>query len=80
MHVIIVLAQCPIAIRNTIYSADNVFVFIKRSVFCGTALDLFPELLRKLSAGGFIVIRIYRPLFLTGKVKGYIADLDVPIA
>ena len=46
MHVIIMFAQSPIAIRNTVYSADNVFVFIKRSVFRGTALDLFPELLR----------------------------------
>ena len=32
MHVIIIGAQGPISIRNTIYSADNVFILVKRSV------------------------------------------------
>ena len=46
MHVIILGAQGPVAIGDTVYGADNVFVFIKRSVLCGAALNLFPELLR----------------------------------
>ncbi len=79
MHVIIFGAQGPVAIRNTIYGADNVFILIKRSVLCGAVLNLFPELLRKFSAGRYIVIGIYHPLFLTGKIKGYAADFDVSI-
>ena len=80
MHVIIFGAQGPVAIRNTVYGADNVFILVKRSVFCGTALNLFPELLREFFTGNCIVIGIYRPLFLAGKIKGYVADFDVPIA
>ena len=79
MHVIIVGAQGPVAIRNTIYGTDNVFILVKRAVFCGTALNLFPELLSKLSTGRCIVIGIYCSLFHAGKIKGYVADLDVPI-
>ncbi len=79
MHVIIFGAQGPVAIRNTIYGADNVFILIKRAVFRGTTLNLFPEFLRKFSTGSCIVIRIYRTLFLAGKIKGYAADLDVSI-
>ena len=55
VHVIIVGAQDPVAIGDTIYGADNVFILVKRSVFRGTALDLFPELLRKFSSGSRIV-------------------------
>ena len=80
VHVIIMLAQGPIAVGNTVHGADNVFIFVKRSVFRGTALDLFPELLRKFSAGRCIVIGIDCSLFFAGKIKGYVADLDVPIA
>ena len=80
MHVIIMLAQGPVAVRNTVYGADNVFILVKRAVFRGTALDLFPEFLRKFSAGSCIVIGIYCSLFLAGKIKGYVADLDVPIS
>jgi len=76
MHVIVIGAQGPVAIRNTVYGADNVFIFVKRSVFRGTALNLFPELLSKLSTGRCIVIGIYCSLFLAGKIKGYVADLD----
>ena len=42
--------------------------------------NLIPELLCKLSTGSCIVIRIYSLLFLAGKVKDYIAYLDVMIA
>jgi len=79
MHVIIMLAQSPEAIRHTVYGADNVFILVKWSVLRGTALDLFPEFLCKLSTGGCIVIGIYRPLFLTGEIKCHVADFDVPI-
>ena len=79
MHVIIVGAQGPVAIRNTIYGADNIFILVKRAFFCGTALNLLPERLRKFSTGSCIVIGIYRTLFLAGKIKGHVADLDVPI-
>lgn len=64
MHVIIFGAQGPVAIRNTIYGTDNVFILIKRAVFRGTTLNLFPDFLRKFSTGSCIVIRIYRTLFL----------------
>ena len=50
MHVIIMFAQSPITVRHTIYGADHVFIFVKRSVFRGAALDLFPELLGEFSA------------------------------
>lgn len=79
MHVIIVTAQNPKAIRHTVYSANNIFIFIKRSALGGTALNLFPELLRKLSTGSYIVIGIYCPLFLASKIKCYVADFDVMI-
>ena len=79
MHVIIMLAQGPKAIRNTVYGTDDIFILVKRAVFRGTALNLFPELLSKLSTGNCIVIGIYRPLFLAGKIKGHAIDLDVPI-
>ena len=79
MHVIIVLDQSPKTIGHTVYSADNVFILIKRAVFRGTTLNLFPEFLRKFSTGSCIVIRIYRTLFLAGKIKGYAADFDVSI-
>lgn len=79
MHIIIMFAQSPITVRDTVRGADNIFIFVKRSVLRGTALNLFPELLRKLSAGSCIVIGIYCPLFLTGKIKGHITDFDVPI-
>ena len=80
MHVIIMLAQGPVAIRNSIYGADNIFILVKRSLPCGAVFNLIPELLCKLSTGSYIVIRIYSLLFLAGKVKGYIAYLDVMIA
>ena len=80
MHVIILGAQGPVAIGDTVYGADHVFIFVKRSVFRGTALNLFPELLRKFSSGSCIVIGIDCTLFLAGKIKGYVADLDIPIA
>ena len=51
MHVIIVLAQSPKAIGHTVYGADNILVFIKRSVLGGAVLNLFPEFLRKFSTG-----------------------------
>ena len=79
MHVIIMFAQSPITVGDTIYGADNVFILVKWSVLRGTALDLFPELLRKFSSGSRIVIGIYRPLFLAGEIKGHAADFDVPI-
>ena len=79
MHVIIVGAQGPVAIRNTVYGADNVFILAKRSVFCGTALDLFQKLLSKLSTGRCIVIGIYCSLFLAGKIKGYVTDFYILI-
>ena len=79
MHVIVIGAQGPVAIGDTIYGADNVFILVKRSIFCGTALNLFPELLGELSAGSRIVIGIDCSLFLTGEIKGHITDFDVPI-
>ena len=79
MHVIIVLAQSPKTIGHTVYGADNILVFIKRSVLCGAVLNLFPELLRKFSAGRYIVVGIYHPFFLAGEIKGYVADFDVSI-
>ena len=79
MHVIIMFAQSPIAVRHTVYGADNVFILVKRSVFCGTALNLFPELLSKLSTGRCIVIGINRTLFLAGEIKCYVGDFDVAI-
>ena len=80
MHVIIIGAQSPVAIWDTIYGADNVFILVKRSVFCGTILNLFPEFLRKISSGRCIVISICCSLFLAGEIKGHIANFDVPIA
>ena len=80
MHVIVIGAQGPVAVGNTVYGADNVFILVKRSVFCGTALDLFPELLRKFSSGSRIVIGIYRPLFLAGEIKGHVTDFYISIA
>lgn len=80
MHIIIMLAQGPEAIRNTVYGADNIFILVKRSIFCGTALDLFPELLRKLSAGSRIVIGIDCSLFLAGKIKSHFSDFNISIA
>ena len=71
MHVIIMLAQGPKAIRNTVYGTDDIFILVKRAVFRGTALNLCPELLSKLSTGNCIVIGIYRPLFLAGKIKSH---------
>ena len=79
MHIIIMLAQGPEAIRNTVYGADNLFILVKRSVLRGAALNFFPELLSELSTGSRIVIGIDRSLFLAGKIKGYVADFDVPI-
>ena len=79
MHVIIIGTQGPVAIGDTIYGADNVFILVKRSVFCGAALNLFPEILSEFSAGHCIVIGIDCSLFLEGKIKGYVADFDVPI-
>ena len=67
MHVIIVLAQSPKAIVHAVYGADNILVFIKRSVLCGAVFNLFLELLRKFSAGRYIVTGIYHPLFLAGE-------------
>ena len=46
VHVIIIGTQSPVAIRNTIYGADNIFILVKRSILCGTALNLLPKLLR----------------------------------
>lgn len=69
MHVIIVLDQSPKTIGHTVYGADNILVFIKRSVLCDAVLNLFPELLRKFSAGRYIVIGIYRPPFSQAKSK-----------
>ena len=80
VHVIIFGAQGPVAIGDAVYGADNVFILVKWSVLRGTALNLFPELLGELSAGSRIVIGIDCSLFLAGKIKGYVADLDVPIA
>lgn len=79
MHVIVIGAQGPVAIGDTIYGTDNVFILVKRSIFCGADLDFFPELLRKLSAKSRIVISIYCPLFLAGEIKGYVADFYVMI-
>ena len=79
VHVIIIGTQSPVAIRNTIYGADNKFIFVKRSVLRGAALNFFPELLSELSTGSRIVIGIDRTLFLAGEIKCYVADFDVPI-
>ena len=73
-------AQSPITVRDTVHGADDIFILVKRSVFRGTVLDLFPELLCKLSTGSCIVISIDCSLFLIGKIKGYAADFDVSIA
>ena len=80
MHIIITLAQGPVAIRHTIYGADDVLVLVKRSVLRCAMLNLFPELLRKFSSKKCIVIRIYYTLVLAGKIKDHIADFDVLIA
>ena len=77
MHVIIMFTQSPKAIRYTVYGADNVFILVKQSVLCGAFFNLFPELLSEFSTGSCIVIGIYCPPFLTGKIKGYVADFDV---
>ena len=79
MHVIITLTQSPKAVRHTVYGADNIFILVKRSLFCGAVFNLIPELLCELSTGSYIKIRIYSLLFLVGKVKDYIACLDVMI-
>lgn len=76
MYIIVVSAQGPIAVRHTVYGADDIFILVKRSVLGCAFFNSLPKLLRKPSSGSRIVIRIYYPFFLTGEIKGYLADLD----
>ena len=80
MHIVVILAQSPKAIRRTVYGTENIFIFVKRSVLGCTAFNLFPELLRQFSSGCCIIIRIYSSLFYAGKIKYHIPDFDIMIA
>ncbi len=71
MNIVIIGAQSPKTIGHTVYGAEDVFILVKRSVFRSASFNLFSEFLRKFSAGSCIVIRIHRPLFLTGEIGFY---------
>lgn len=80
MHIIVISAQSPIAVRHTVLGADDIFIFVKRSVFGGAFFNFFPKCLCQATVDTCIVIRIDGSLFLIGKIKNHIADFDILIA
>lgn len=44
MHIIVLLAQCPEAVRHSIHGEQIILVLVKRSLLRGCLIDLFPEL------------------------------------
>ena len=44
MHIVISLAQLPIAVRHTVDGANVIFIFVKWGSFDSNSVNLFPKI------------------------------------